>query len=164
MKQFSIFLTVFCLISFICSPDTADMSARNTKTRSHWRQKLLELFCQLDLEKIVSGDREYLNLIGADFDADNQRFFIEPLFSKSTMDIDECFVFIEHKRPGEAVITVYPPHSEPSIWLRARLRTNIENLSGTVIFEPGLFYDDSFNLKIPISRETFKTAGVIVDY
>jgi len=163
VKKFPVFLVAFCLAAFLNSPDRNAISARDVKNRATWRQKLLDSFCQLDLERIVRQDQKYLDSIGADYDEDNKRFFIEPHFSRMVRPIDNCFLFFDFRKPEEALITIYPPDSEPFIWLKARLRTSVESLNATIVFEPGLFYQDSINVKIPINKANLKTAGVIAE-
>lgn len=106
------------------------------------RQLLTESFARLDLQKILAQNAEYLEELNADYDSDNQRFFIEQPMPGSTYEDAGILLLISYPRPDEAEICVYAPEHLSWQWLRSRVRRNSSCINAPMVFEPMLQPDD----------------------
>jgi len=159
MKKFSIILCLIIVLTLFNATRKADFSVRAKENKSVWKTRLFDIFCLLDIEKIISSNKMYLDSIGADFDQDNKYYFVEPKFSGSGIT-DECFIFLEPKTQQEAKITIFPSESEPDIWLKARVSIKNGKLVCSLIFEPGFFNEEYLKIIRPLNTSQHYFASI----
>lgn len=113
------------------------------------RQMLIESFAQLDLQKILAQNTEYLEELDAGYDNDNKRFFIEQPAPGSMYDDAGILLLISYPRPDEAKICIYAPEHLSWQWLRSRVRRSGSCINAPMLFEPMLQPEDLQPYSLP---------------
>lgn len=114
----------------------------NAPDRFKARQMLVECFASLDLQSIIEQNSDYFEQLGAGYDADNRRFFIEWQVAGYQYNDDSLLILISYPQPQEAEICIYAPEVLSWQWLRSRIRQTDSCINSPILFEPMLQPDD----------------------
>lgn len=100
------------------------------------RDILLNKLTELDLREICARNKSYLESLGADYDEDNQRFFIEQKDRNATYSDETCLIMIDYRRTDEAQITIFLPEKHSHLWLSSRISSHGGVLRARIVFQP----------------------------
>ncbi len=100
------------------------------------RNILLNKFAELDLGKICERNNPYLEELGADYDEDNQRYFIEQKDQNLNCNDSTCLIMIDYRRFAEAQITIFLPEKQSHLWLSSRISSHGGDLRARIVFQP----------------------------
>jgi len=100
------------------------------------RNTLLNKLTELDLRKICERNSSYLEALGADYDEENQRYFIEQKDLNSTFNDSTCLIMIDYRRSEEAQITIFLPEKQSHLWLSSRISFHNGALRARIVFQP----------------------------
>ncbi len=121
------------------------LSAADSGNFSEVRTGLLKKFIGLDLEMLVNRDEAYLNSVGANFDVDNNSYFIDDSTHPKKKG-DGFLILLAYKRKNEVEITIFPPLDASNRFLRSRIRAADRSLIRRIAYLPGEEADDYISL------------------
>lgn len=103
------------------------------------RQSCLALLKKLfafDLAKVFRKDDRYLTSIDADFDADNQQYFVEQHNEQAKFP-DSGYLFIfSYAIPDNVTLSAFAPEEQQCQWVKCRLRRVNGRIFGRIVFQP----------------------------
>lgn len=119
------------------------------------RQMLIESFAGLDLIRIIEQNSEYFDKLGAGYDTDNRRFFIEQPVVGSQFRDTSLLILISYPRPDEAEVCLYAPENLSWQWARSRIRRTASCINAPLVFEPMQQPDDLVPYRLAVATTEF---------
>lgn len=155
---FSLFVVIFLLSNgqYLAISASAQELERIAATRVLLVEKLLSL----DFERLANRDFNWLESLGANYDYDNQQYFIE-LTSDATLKDSSVLLMIDFSHKDSLEIRLFAPEELSYIWMHSRLRVTKDQLYISYVFHPQSSNSKLFKRTI---QRNHRLAGFVGDY
>lgn len=125
MKNLSVVVCAIILIitTLFTESQSAPLLQQGLCTK---RDFLLHKLLDLDLGKICMQDSVYLETLNADYDMENQRYYIEQPYVENQQADTTLLFLIDYHRPYE----------QSDVWLSSRITATSDKIRARIIFQP----------------------------
>lgn len=125
-------LSAFSLLADLFAEEQFSLSAEVVQKS---RAELVEQLLLLDLPSICEGE-EHLTDLGAGYDRDNRRYFLERPARPDGFSDSGYLITIDFPDARSLIITVFAPQDVCYQWLQIRPRVCNGRLTGRPVFQP----------------------------